>query len=52
MEDDPESFNNRENLEAIMEIGRHENNTDNQDDDMASHMNGTATMEENLLYNQ
>ena len=52
MEDDPESFNNRENLEAIMEIGRHENNTDNQDDDVASHMNGTTTMEENLLYNQ
>jgi hypothetical protein len=52
MEDDHESFDKRENLEAIMEIGRHENQTENQDDDMVSHTNMTNTMEENLLYNQ
>jgi hypothetical protein len=39
MQDDPESFDKRENLAAIMEIGRHENMTENHDDDMASQMN-------------
>lgn len=52
MEEDQESFDKRENLEAIMEIGRHENQTENQDDDPVSHTNAMTTMEENLLFNQ
>lgn len=54
MDEDPESFNKRENLEGIMEIGRYEsNNTENQDDDMgASQMICFTTEEENALYFQ
>ena len=50
MDEDPESFDKRENLEAIMELSRQE--TENQDYDTVSQMNGTGAMEENLLYNQ
>ncbi len=52
LDDDHESFDKREKLEAIMEIGKHENQTENQDDDVVSHNNVTTTMEEHLLYNQ
>ena len=51
LEEDYGSFDKRENLEAIMEIGRHENQTENQDDDLVSHTNETTSMEEHLLYN-
>ena len=51
-ENDPESFDRRENLEAIMEIGKHESMTENNDDDMVSQMNGTGALEENLLFQQ
>jgi hypothetical protein len=50
MDEDPESFEKRENLEVIMELARHE--TENLDYDTESQMNGTDAIEENLLYNQ
>jgi hypothetical protein len=50
MDEDPESFEKRENLEVIMELARHE--TENLDYETVSQMNGTGEMEENLLYNQ
>ena len=51
-EDDQESFGRRENLEVIMEIGMHENMSENNDDDMVSQINGTGDIEENLLFHQ